>query len=734
MTPGQLNVVITAYNYYPYETTIPVNASGGPPQAANPDPPDGATGVPTTSSLSWDPSENAASYMVYFGTSNPPGYKATVTSPAYTPGGMTYETAYYWRVDAYADNGSFSVGAVWSFTTADWPYSPSQVAGPSPPDGADNVSIEPLVLSWDNAHGAVSYEIYFGDSPDPEYRGTTTATAWDPGSVEFLTRYYWRVDAKNSQGACRGPAWRFTTQAEPGDERDPWDNYAINGSLLEPTGSIRTHGPHTLKGSDVVDWFRVRLEAGKAYTFETVPEDVDTVGTLYADPNRYKLVAYDDDGGSDLQFKIIYVSDKTQYYYLAAESYNPDGNASYTLGYYVSGESEPPGAVTWGDPYPGEADVPINYGALTWETIQGASRYDVYFGTSPVPPFVGCMNTSTWELPTLDYETTYYWRINSKNYSGATEGPLWSFSTTAYIAADIYDPADDTWEGATSIIPAKTAATHSPHAFNVCDNRDWFGIEMVAGRIYYFESLGDGDTVGYLYADAAGGEYVAHDDDSGEDCMFALSYMALENATYYLLVEPYDLYSTETYELSFFYTDDEVQPGKVGYGSPYDGEINVPTVITLSWDVAANASEYALYFGTETPPPLLNASVRSIGLAAPVLEEKTSYYWRVDAKNYYGTTTGDEWSFRTGDAPALDEWDPGDDSPGSATLIEPSAETASHGPHTLNSLDNADFFRVHMVRGCTCTFDSIGGTGDTYAYIFATRPARRTSPTTTTAT
>lgn len=62
------------------------------------------------------------------------------------------------------------------------------------------------------------------------------------------------------------------------------------------------------------------------------------------------------------------------------------------------------------------------------------------------------------------------------------------------------------------------------------------------------------------------------------------------------------------------------------------------------------AEIYTLYFGTESGNlSLVAAQIDGVTYAVPdpPLEYNTVYYWRVDATNEYGTTTGDEWSFTT---------------------------------------------------------------------------------------
>jgi hypothetical protein len=66
---------------------------------------------------------------------------------------------------------------------------------------------------------------------------------------------------------------------------------------------------------------------------------------------------------------------------------------------------------------------------LTWSSDNGTS-YDVYFGTTSLPPLITTVATPTYDLPPLSYGTTYYWKIVAKNGCGnTTAGAVWSFVT-----------------------------------------------------------------------------------------------------------------------------------------------------------------------------------------------------------------------------------------------------------------------------------------------------------------
>lgn len=69
---------------------------------------------------------------------------------------------------------------------------------------------------------------------------------------------------------------------------------------------------------------------------------------------------------------------------------------------------------------------------LNWADCTYADYYDVYFGTDASPPlYASNVTVSSYDLPTLQYQEQYYWKVVAKNSCGATnEGAaVWSFTT-----------------------------------------------------------------------------------------------------------------------------------------------------------------------------------------------------------------------------------------------------------------------------------------------------------------
>ena len=114
-----------------------------------------------------------------------------------------------------------------------------------------------------------------------------------------------------------------------------------------------------------------------------------------------------------------------------------------------------PGPATNPNPTNGQTGVLITLPQLTWQNPAGATGNQTFFGTSP-----GSLNqvqtgtlATSYNIPggSLQYSTTYYWRIDEIDGSGTTTGPVWSFTTQG-------DPNIDTlffddFEASTDTVP-----------------------------------------------------------------------------------------------------------------------------------------------------------------------------------------------------------------------------------------------------------------------------------------
>jgi len=188
-------------------------------KAENPNPASGAIGV-TTGLLQWTKGEGAAKHDVYLGISPDLTEADRVVSGTknvfyYHGAGLVAGATYYWRVDEVDASGTIHTGDVWTFVAqAEAAYYPT------PADGANNAQLT-SPLTWYAGKGALKHHLYFGGDAGAVAAGTAdvdqglfdaAATTFDPGTLDALTTYYWRVDENKAGNAVlAGPVWSFST-------------------------------------------------------------------------------------------------------------------------------------------------------------------------------------------------------------------------------------------------------------------------------------------------------------------------------------------------------------------------------------------------------------------------------------------------------------------------------------------------------------------------------------------
>ncbi|UCF49076.1 MAG: PKD domain-containing protein, partial [Thermoplasmatales archaeon] len=199
--------------------TTELVANQPPYEPSNPVPSNGATDVSIYTDLSWtggDPEGDNVTYDVYFGsTSPPPKISANQTGSSYDPGTLEFDVTYYWQIVAWDEHGLSITGIIWNFTTRD-NNPPNLPRNPSPANGETDVSIyETLLWTGGDPDGDnVFYDVYFGTSSSPpKVVSNQTETAYDPGTLELGTKYYWQIISWDEyEYSTVGPLWNFTTR------------------------------------------------------------------------------------------------------------------------------------------------------------------------------------------------------------------------------------------------------------------------------------------------------------------------------------------------------------------------------------------------------------------------------------------------------------------------------------------------------------------------------------------
>ncbi|MBS4033601.1 MAG: T9SS type A sorting domain-containing protein [Ignavibacterium sp.] len=116
--------------------------------------------------------------------------------------------------------------------TSGAPTGPGPATNPSPANGATNVPITASQATWTNPAGATSNEFYFGTAPGSLtlLQSGSLATSFNipPGTLQYASTYYWRVNEIDGSGTTIGPIWSFTTEQNPLLVQDTLDVYPQN--------------------------------------------------------------------------------------------------------------------------------------------------------------------------------------------------------------------------------------------------------------------------------------------------------------------------------------------------------------------------------------------------------------------------------------------------------------------------------------------------------------------------
>jgi hypothetical protein len=324
---------------------------------------------------------------------------AGVTS--YSNSGLSTGAAYYYRVRAYNSAGNSDYSNEASATTLPPPRAPVLK---SPASRSTVSSLTPR-LEWNASSGAVSYGLQIST----DYRFTNlvideTGIAdlfYDvaPGTFNWNTTYYWRVNASNSfDSTSSWSSYRyFKTAVGPPPEAP---------SELVTTPVLSSRVDLTWQdNSDNESGFRIeRRTSSGSYS------QIATVGA--------GVTSYSSSG----------LSASTTYYY-RVRAYSAAGNSDYSDEASTTTLPPPPAAPVLKSPA-SRSTVSSLTPRLEWNASSGAVSYGLqistdYRFTNLVIDETGIADLFYDVAPgTFNWNTTYYWRVNASNSFDSTSS--WS--------------------------------------------------------------------------------------------------------------------------------------------------------------------------------------------------------------------------------------------------------------------------------------------------------------------
>jgi len=391
-------------------------------------PSDGAMYTETWICCSWAPGQYASTHDVYFGENFDDvndgtgetfmgnqsdlfwvtGFPRYAYSPGLIPG-----TTYYWRIDEVNNMHPNSPwkGDVWSF----W-LPPHTAYDPVPADRAELIDPN-ITLSWTAGFIAKLHTVYFGDDFD-DVNGATggfpqQSTTYNPGPLEFDKTYYWRVDEFDGAATHKGEIWSFSTKpAEPNIAHDP---YPANGAMHSDTWVTLSWSPGR---------HAVSHDFYFGYNFEDVNNG--TGETYYWNENFLFVIA----GFPEFPWGGLIPG--TTYYWRIDEVNNLHPDSPWKGDVWSFGI--PPYTAYNPIPSNGAEQIDPNV-TLSWTAGLHAELHAIYFGDNfddVNDATVGLPQETTSYTPgPLEFDLTYYWRVDE--YGGHTthKGEIWSFTTVS---------------------------------------------------------------------------------------------------------------------------------------------------------------------------------------------------------------------------------------------------------------------------------------------------------------
>ena len=377
------------------------------------------------------------------------------------------------------------------------------------------------------------------------------------------------------------------------------------------TGTVAVGGTVTgdVETSPDRDWFAVQLVAGKTYQFD-LEGSATGAGTLrdpclrgIHDSNGNLIGAtYDDDSGTSWNSRVTFAPTESGTYYVSASSF---GNVAGTYALSVRetdddflASTRTAGTVTSGGSVTGEIESAGDQDWFAVELVAGTTyRFDLEGSASGgaaalSDPYLRGIHDSNGNR--IAHTTDDDGGAGSSSRVSITASESGSYYVSAGAngngtgAYRLSVTADDDYPDHASTTGTVAVGGSATGEIDYVDDRDWFAVELEAGRVYRFDlegsASGDVDALSDPYLrgiHASNGAVIAGtvDDDGGAGKNSQVTFAPTASGTHHVSAGAYGD-ATGAYRLSVSvaddYTADTGTAGAVAAGGSATGKIDRP--------------------------------------------------------------------------------------------------------------------------------------------------------------
>ncbi len=467
---------------------------------------------------------------------------------------------------------------------------------------ANNSTDQPLELtfSWNNVIGSTGY--IFQISKDRNFSSLTaydsvlSKSSVDIKGLECVTKYYWRVKAKNYSGQSDwSSVWSFTTM------------------LLPPEQVVQFYPKD--KSSDIP--LQINFSWSKALRADVYYLQISVDST-------FARTFYIDSTLTDTMKAVNNFQDWTKYFW-RVKAKNSAGSGLWSNTWSFTTLLLPPEKVSLYFPKDKSVDNPLQIN-LTWQKALRANVYSLQVSTDSTFNTIFFADSSLSDtlktINTLKDWTKYFWRVKAKNNAGSgLWSDIWSFATLRLLPNQpvLAFPLDSS-SGNNTSINFKWMKT---------DRADSYKLDVASDPLF---------------------KQIFFSDSTITDTTKLVTGLN-ESAQYFWRVLASNTAGKSNWSEVWFFTTLTTLPGTPVLSYPPDKSKKNPLSAKFTWRKVDKANAYHIEISTDSLFDKMiytDTTITDTSTTVKLSEDGSNHFWRIKARNQGGKGPySDVWKFST---------------------------------------------------------------------------------------